>query len=128
MGPHALMAAGQPLAFDAKAASGYLREKGEAHGTVRIELSVGKGAFSAEAWGCVARVAAWLDVLGLTSLLADVTCPTSTWRSTPTTQPRNTQLDVYTYIQTHARTSFSEHSGRTTAPLRRAKVKRRQAS
>ena len=35
LGPHALMAAGQPLSFDAKAASEYLKAAGEAHGTVQ---------------------------------------------------------------------------------------------
>jgi glutamate N-acetyltransferase/amino-acid N-acetyltransferase len=52
LGPHALMAAGQPLAFDAKAASAYLKEKGDAHGTVRVDVCIGNGKESALAWGC----------------------------------------------------------------------------
>lgn len=52
LGPHLLMEGGQPLAFDAKAASGYLRAAGEAHGTVEVAISVGDGPGAGTAWGC----------------------------------------------------------------------------
>jgi glutamate N-acetyltransferase/amino-acid N-acetyltransferase len=52
MGPHLLMERGQPLPFDAKAASGYLKAAGDAHGTVRIDVTIGAGPASALAWGC----------------------------------------------------------------------------
>ena len=52
LGPHALMAKGQPLAFDAKAASAYLKAAGDAHGTVNVNVSVGDGPGKAQAWGC----------------------------------------------------------------------------
>ncbi len=56
LGPHQLMAAGEPLAFDRAAASRYLRERaGGAYlldDTVAIRLSVGAGAGSGLAWGC----------------------------------------------------------------------------
>ena len=35
LGPHRLMEAGQPLKFDAIAASAYMKAAGEVHGTVR---------------------------------------------------------------------------------------------
>jgi glutamate N-acetyltransferase/amino-acid N-acetyltransferase len=44
-----LMEAGQPLAFDAKAASTYLKETCAKHGTVNIYVSVGKGSGTGEA-------------------------------------------------------------------------------
>jgi len=52
LGPHALMERGTPLEFDAKAASGYLAEKGAAHGTVVVDVRVGSGPAAAKAWGC----------------------------------------------------------------------------
>lgn len=52
LGPHALMAAGQPLSFDAKAASEYLKAAGEAHGTVQVNVGLGEGRSTAQAWGC----------------------------------------------------------------------------
>ena len=56
IGPHQLMAAGQPLAFDRAAASTYLSER--AYGrylvedSVQIRLAVGSGAGEGTAWGC----------------------------------------------------------------------------
>ena len=56
IGPHQLMAAGQPLAFDRAAASAYLSER--AYGrylvddSVQIRLVVGSGAGEGTAWGC----------------------------------------------------------------------------
>ncbi len=56
LGEHQLMAAGQPLAFDRAAASGYMVER--AHGsyliddTVAIRLRIGAGPGSGTAWGC----------------------------------------------------------------------------
>lgn len=47
-----LMDGGQPLPFDRAAASAYLREAGEIHGTVEIHISVGSGQGSGRAWGC----------------------------------------------------------------------------
>lgn len=47
-----LMNSGQPLQFDRAAASSYLREAGETHGTVEIDISVGSGQGSGKAWGC----------------------------------------------------------------------------
>lgn len=47
-----LMRDGQPLDFDAKAASQYLKETTAVHGTVQIDVTVGRGAFSGQAWGC----------------------------------------------------------------------------
>ena len=52
LGPHRLMESGQPLKFDASAASAYMKSAGEVHGTVRVEVSIGSGAYSALAWGC----------------------------------------------------------------------------
>ena len=52
LGPHALMANGQPLAFDARAASAYLKAAGDAHGTVNVNVTVGSGPAGAQAWGC----------------------------------------------------------------------------
>lgn len=43
---------GQPLEFDAKVASGYLRSKTDVHGTVHITVGVGSGAGQGVAWGC----------------------------------------------------------------------------
>ena len=52
LGPIGLMTAGQPLAFDAKAASAYLKETTAVHGTVHIDLSLGTGPGAGTAWGC----------------------------------------------------------------------------
>ncbi|WIA38269.1 hypothetical protein OEZ86_001609 [Tetradesmus obliquus] len=52
LGSMQLMEAGQPLAFDAKAASTYLKETCAVHGTVNIYVSVGKGSGKGMAWGC----------------------------------------------------------------------------
>ena len=52
LGDIALMEAGQPLPFDAKAASEYLAATCAVHGTVYITLSVGSGPGSGSAWGC----------------------------------------------------------------------------
>ena len=56
IGPHQLMSAGQPLAFDRSATSAYLSER--AYGrylvddSVRIRLAVGSGTGQGTAWGC----------------------------------------------------------------------------
>ena len=47
IGPHQLMAAGQPVAFDRDAASDVLRQE-----HVPIRLSLGEGSGSGQAWGC----------------------------------------------------------------------------
>lgn len=52
LGPHALMEAGQPLEFDEKAASGYLKAAGDVRGTVVVDISVGSGQGSGVAFGC----------------------------------------------------------------------------
>lgn len=52
LGEIALMEKGQPLAFDAKAASAYLRDTAAVHGTVYITISVGSGPGVGTAWGC----------------------------------------------------------------------------
>ena len=52
LGPYLLMDEGQPLAFDESAASAYLTEKGDAHGTVVVDVSVGDGDGAGSAWGC----------------------------------------------------------------------------
>ena len=52
LGDLELMRAGQPLAFDAKAASSYLADTCAVHGTVYITLSVGGGPGQGSAWGC----------------------------------------------------------------------------
>ena len=46
------MQKGQPLEFDAKAASLYLKETTAKHGTVYIKLALGSGPGSGTAWGC----------------------------------------------------------------------------
>ena len=46
------MEGGQPLQFDAKAASSYLKSTTDVHGTVYIMMSVGEGSGSGTAWGC----------------------------------------------------------------------------
>jgi len=56
LGPHQLMAAGQPLAFDRPVASQYLRERAAGaylqDDTVAIRVLVGHGRGSGLAWGC----------------------------------------------------------------------------
>ena len=52
LGPFPLMEAGQPLAYDAKAASAYLKETCGKHGTVQIKVTVGSGPGRGMAWGC----------------------------------------------------------------------------
>ena len=52
LGPLLLMEGGQPLAFDAKAASKYLKDTTAVHGTVEIEVGVGRGPGAGVAWGC----------------------------------------------------------------------------
>ena len=61
LGEHQLMAAGQPLAFDRPAASGYLKAcalgsylsgPGPEGDTVLIRMVVGDGPGSGSAWGC----------------------------------------------------------------------------
>lgn len=52
LGEIQLMKAGQPLAFDRAAASAYLKGKGDVHGTVNVDISVGTGPGSCKAWGC----------------------------------------------------------------------------
>ena len=52
LGPHTLMENGQPLDYDAKDASAYLKDACAVHGTVVIDVSVGAGAFEGSAWGC----------------------------------------------------------------------------
>ncbi|CAM0872553.1 unnamed protein product [Alopecurus aequalis] len=47
-----LMKNGQPLPFDRSAASKYLKDAGDIHGTVNIDVSVGSGGGSGKAWGC----------------------------------------------------------------------------
>jgi len=52
LGDIALMERGQPLEFDAKAASKYLTDVASEHGTCKIEVSVGNDHGHAQAWGC----------------------------------------------------------------------------
>ncbi|KAI3474451.1 hypothetical protein Pfo_029312 [Paulownia fortunei] len=52
LGDILLMDNGQPLPFDRPAASNYLRTTGEKHGTVVIQISIGDGPGSGQAWGC----------------------------------------------------------------------------
>ena len=56
LGPHQLMAAGQPLVFDRSAASVYLRDRAAGaylqDDTVQIRLQVGEGPGQGRAWGC----------------------------------------------------------------------------
>jgi glutamate N-acetyltransferase/amino-acid N-acetyltransferase len=56
LGPHQLMAAGQPLAFDRPAASAYLRDRVAGaylrDDTAEIRLVVGSGRGQGLAWGC----------------------------------------------------------------------------
>lgn len=50
LGDIALMRKGQPLQFDAKAASKYLTDTTAVHGTVHITLSLGSGSGAGKAW------------------------------------------------------------------------------
>ncbi len=56
LGPHQLMAGGQPLVFDRPAASAYLRDRAAGaylqDDTVQIRLQVGEGPGQGRAWGC----------------------------------------------------------------------------
>ncbi|GBF99744.1 hypothetical protein Rsub_12519 [Raphidocelis subcapitata] len=52
LGDIKLMKAGQPLAFDQKAASKYLKDTTGVHGTVHIAVGIGSGPGSGVAWGC----------------------------------------------------------------------------
>ncbi|XP_058109780.1 arginine biosynthesis bifunctional protein ArgJ, chloroplastic [Magnolia sinica] len=52
LGDIPLMDGGQPLPFDRAAASSYLRQAGDTHGTVGIHASVGSGQGNSCAWGC----------------------------------------------------------------------------
>jgi len=52
LGPHVLMERGQPLDYDAVAASAYLKETTGRHGTVTVEMRVGDGGGAGTAWGC----------------------------------------------------------------------------
>ncbi|KAK6244849.1 hypothetical protein QUC31_011258 [Theobroma cacao] len=52
LGDIMLMDGGQPLAFDRVAASNYLINAGETHGTVEIKITVGNGPGYGKAWGC----------------------------------------------------------------------------
>ncbi|XP_076931234.1 arginine biosynthesis bifunctional protein ArgJ, chloroplastic-like [Bidens hawaiensis] len=52
LGDILLMEGGQPLSFDRSAASNYLKEAGDAHGTVKIQISIGDGPGTGVAWGC----------------------------------------------------------------------------
>lgn len=52
LGPHTLMEKGQPLEFDAAAASAYLKGTTAEHGTVQVEVCIGEGACSGMSWGC----------------------------------------------------------------------------
>ncbi|GMH26425.1 hypothetical protein Nepgr_028268 [Nepenthes gracilis] len=52
LGEIMLMDCGQPLSFDRVAASDYLKQVGEVHGTVEIHISVGNGPGKGRAWGC----------------------------------------------------------------------------
>lgn len=52
LGDILLMEGGQPLPFDRSAASNYLKEAGDTHGTVKIQISVGDGPGTGLAWGC----------------------------------------------------------------------------
>lgn len=50
LGDIKLMEAGQPLEFDAKAASTYLTDTTAVHGTVCITLQLGGGSGQGQAW------------------------------------------------------------------------------
>mmetsp|Transcript_22641 Transcript_22641/g.31582 ORF Transcript_22641/g.31582 Transcript_22641/m.31582 type:complete len:509 (-) Transcript_22641:157-1683(-) len=52
LGDTLLMQDGQPTEFDASAASKYMKDAGDVHGTVKIQVSVGDGPGQGFAWGC----------------------------------------------------------------------------
>ena len=52
LGDMPLMRGGQPLSFDEEAASSYMKQASSVHGTVKINVSVGKGRGQGSAWGC----------------------------------------------------------------------------
>ena len=52
LGPNLLMENGQPLEYDEKVASAYLKETCAVHGTVVVDVSVGGGDGEGTAWGC----------------------------------------------------------------------------
>jgi glutamate N-acetyltransferase / amino-acid N-acetyltransferase len=52
LGPFELMRDGQPLDFDASAASKYLRDTTSKHGTVEVKVTIGDGPSEGKAWGC----------------------------------------------------------------------------
>lgn len=52
LGDTMLMDGGQPLPFDAAAASAYLKGRAAVHGTVNIQVSIGAGPGRGMAWGC----------------------------------------------------------------------------
>jgi glutamate N-acetyltransferase/amino-acid N-acetyltransferase len=52
LGDIPLMKNGQPLEFDANAASAYLKGVSEKHGTTNVYVTVGKGPGKGIAWGC----------------------------------------------------------------------------
>jgi len=52
LGDMVLMENGQPLEFDAVAASVYLKGKAAEHGTVNMQVSIGDGPGKGMAWGC----------------------------------------------------------------------------
>ena len=88
LGPHLLMDKGQPLQFDAAAASGYMKAAGEVHGTVRIDVSIGDGPGTALAWGCDLSYGAFGCVLGggrSRRLCVALSLRQTMSRSTPTT-------------------------------------------
>jgi glutamate N-acetyltransferase/amino-acid N-acetyltransferase len=52
LGDTELMKDGQPLPFDPKVPSTYMKEQGDQHGTVQVKVSVGDGPGRGMAWGC----------------------------------------------------------------------------
>ena len=52
LGDMVLMDVGQPLEFDAVAASAYLKGKAAEHGTVNMQVTIGSGPGKGMAWGC----------------------------------------------------------------------------
>ena len=52
LGDTLLMDKGQPLPFDAAAASAYLKGQAAVHGTVTVQVSIGPGPGRGMAWGC----------------------------------------------------------------------------
>lgn len=52
LGDFILMEGGQPRMFDRGAASRYLKEAGDQHGIVQINICIGEGHGCSQAWGC----------------------------------------------------------------------------